>query len=150
MSKSLPPWAYAWHVGIAPLLPTEGLRSLQTALRRDDPKLLQGATTVPPPLQATDEWNVEKGDPIVWCFWMGGDEGDNAVEKTPLDILTTVGDCEEAFTRICYEVNRLLGEPAGCRHFLNWWDETPREEAFRLMLDEVSITLDMREDGYTV
>ena len=32
---------------------------------------------------------------------------------------------------MCYEVDQSMGEPAGCRWLLNWWDETPRPEAFR-------------------
>ena len=42
-------WRRAWRVGLAPGLSRAGLEALSAALLRNDPRLLQGATTSPPP-----------------------------------------------------------------------------------------------------
>ena len=34
-----------------------------------------------------------------------------------------------------------LGGPAACRYFLNWFDDTPRDQMCALLLDEVRRTL---------
>ena len=47
----------------------------------------------------------------------------------------------EFFARMCFEVDQRLGEPAGCRWFLNWFDETPRDEMRRELLAEVNVAL---------
>jgi len=48
-----------------------------------------------------------------------------------------VAEVEEFFARACFEADQRLGEPAGCRWFLNWFDETPRDEMRRLLFAEV-------------
>jgi hypothetical protein len=101
------------------------------ALTRDDPRLLQGATTSPPPLQCVQDWPVEAACALGFCGWQG--------EK-----LHTVAQVEEFFARACFEADQRLGEPAGCRWFLNWFDETPRPEMRRLLLVEVQRTLAQR------
>ena len=53
----------------------------------------------------------------------------------------TVGQCEEFFAKCCFEADQSLGEPAACRHFLNWFDDTPRDEMRRELLAEVELTL---------
>lgn len=40
--------------------------------------------------------------------------------------ISTVGDVEEFFARVCHEADERLKEVAGCRWFLNWYDDTPR------------------------
>jgi hypothetical protein len=42
-------------------------------------------------------------------------------------------------------VDQRLGEPAACRWFLNWFDETPRDEMRRLLLPEVQQLLAERQ-----
>ncbi len=125
-------WRKVWREGLAPLLSTEGLKALARALASDDPRLLQGATTSPPPLQCVQEWPVEAACGIGFCGWQG--EG-----------LETVSEVEEFFARVCFEVDMALGEPAGCRWFLNWFDETPRDEMRRLLLAEVNLELARRQ-----
>jgi len=44
------------------------------------------------------------------------------------DGLGTVGEVAEAFAQAALECDRRLGEPAGVRYFLNWFDETPRDQ----------------------
>jgi hypothetical protein len=121
-------WRKVWREGLAPHLSTEGLEALDTALASDDPRLLQGATTTPPPLRCVQDWPVEAACVLGYCGWQG-------------DGLETVAEVEEFFARLCFEADQVLGEPAACRWFLNWYDETPREEMCRLLLEEVRRTL---------
>jgi hypothetical protein len=116
-------WRKVWRDGFVPLLSDEALAALETALRADDKRLIQGATTQPPPLICCQDWPCEGGCLVGYC---GMAEG-----------LTTVGEVEMFFARVCFEVDTRLGEPAGCRWLLNWWDETPRAEALAEMLEEV-------------
>jgi hypothetical protein len=118
-------WRKVWREGMAPQLSPAGLEALRHALLTDDARLLQGATTTPPPLQCVQDWAVEAACALGFCGWQG--EG-----------LETVAEVEEFFARACYETDQLLGEPAACRWFLNWYDETPREEMRRQLLAEVN------------
>jgi hypothetical protein len=113
------------------LLSTESLEVLRRGLRDDDPRLVQGATTTPPPLQCVQDWPVEGACALGYCGWLG-------------DGLETVGEVEEYFARMCFEIDQRLGEPAGCRWFLNWFDETPREEVRQELLAEVERALARR------
>lgn len=121
-------WRKTWREGFAPLIPTAGLRALRDALGTNDPRLLQGATTSPPSMLCVHDWPVESVCAVGLCAWLG--EG-----------LETVGQVEEHFAQTCFEVDRRLGEPAACRYFLNWFDDTPRDQMRRDLLDEVERTL---------
>jgi hypothetical protein len=106
------------------MLSTRSLEVLREALIRDDARLLQGATTTPPPLQCTQDWPVEAACVLGYCGWVG-------------ENLETVAEVEEFFARMCFETDQRLGEPAGVRWFLNWFDDTPRDEMRRALLAEV-------------
>ena len=125
-------WRKVWRDGLASLISTEGLESLRAALGNDDARLLQGATTTPPPLQCVQDWPVEGACGLGYCGWQG-------------DGLETVAEVEEYFARMCFEIDQRLGEPAGCRWFLNWFDETPRDEMRRQLLPEVTRAIAERE-----
>jgi hypothetical protein len=118
-------WRKVWREGVAPLLSQQALAVLKRGLESDDVRLIQGATTTPPPLQCVQDWPVEAACALGYCGWQG--EG-----------LESVAEVEEFFARVCFEVDNRLGEPAGCRWFLNWFDETPRDEMRRLLLAEVN------------
>jgi hypothetical protein len=124
-------WRKVWREGVAPLLSTRGLQSLRHALETDDARLMQGATTSPPPLECVQDWPVEAACVLGYCGWQG-------------DGLKSVAEVEEFFARVCFEVDRRLGEPAACRWFLNWFDEAPREEVRRLLLPEIGRSLAQR------
>src|SRR5438552_18415462 len=127
-------WRQVWREGVAPQLSNEGLEALQKALQADDERLLQGATTSPPPLQCVRDWAVEGACVIGYCGWQG-------------DGLATVSQVEEFFSQVCFEVDKALGEPAACRWFLNWFDDAPRHEARAQLLAEVNQTLSERLHG---
>ena len=121
-------WRKVWRDGVEPLVSTEGLEALRKALMSDDPRLLQGATTTPPPLMCVQDWPVEAACALGFCGWQGDD-------------LDTVGQVEEFFARACFEADQRLGEPAACRWFLNWFDDTPRDRMRRELLAEVERAL---------
>jgi hypothetical protein len=126
-------WRMVWRQGFAPLLSTLGLESLRNALKADDLRLTQGSTTTPPPLLCVHDWPVEGACAVGYCGWQG--EG-----------LETVGEVEEFFARSCFEADQRLGEPAACRWFLNWFDDTPRDQMRRDLLSEVERSLNQRFD----
>jgi hypothetical protein len=121
-------WRKVWREGLAPQLSPAGLEALRRALLGDDARLIQGATTTPPPLQCVQDWPVEAACVLGYCGWQG-------------DGLESVAEVEEFFARLCFQADQRLGEPAACRWFLNWYDETPREEMRRLLLAEVNRSL---------
>jgi hypothetical protein len=124
-------WRNVWRNGILPCLSNGHLETLSSALRVDDRRLIQGKTTYPPPQQCAQRWTVEAACALGFCGWQG--EG-----------LETVGDVDRFFARICFEADQRLGEPAACRWFLNWFDDTPRETMRAALLAEVEAALDFR------
>jgi hypothetical protein len=121
-------WRKVWREGFAPVLSTAGLQALRKALTADDTRLIQGSTSSPPPLMCVQDWPVEAACALGFCAWQG--EG-----------LETVAEVEEFFARTCYEADQRLGEPAACRYFLNWFDDTPRPQMRKLLLEEVNRTI---------
>jgi hypothetical protein len=124
-------WRKVWREGVAPQLSTSGLEALEKALESGDERLLQGATTSPPPLQCVRDWLVEGACVIGYCGWQGHG-------------LQTVSEVEEFFAQVCFEVDKSLGEPAACRWFLNWFDDSPRQQVCAQLLSEVRRTLAQR------
>ena len=125
-------WRHTFRNGFVPVFSTKGLEALRDALRSDDPRLLQSATTQLPPLMCVQDWPVEGADAVAYTGWQG-------------DGLETVGEVEEYFARCCFEADQRLGEPAACRWFLNWYDDTPRDEMRRELLVEVELAIRSRQ-----
>lgn len=123
-------WRKVWRTGIAPLLSVDDLLHLEEGLSQDDQHMIQGATTQPPPLQCVADWEVEGCCALSYVGWKQG--------------LKTVGEVEEFFARMCFEIDQLVGEPAGCRWFLNWFDESPREQMRLELLEEIRLLLQER------
>jgi hypothetical protein len=128
-------WRKVWRDALAPLLPTKGLEALQKALIADDKQLIQGSTTSPPPLQCVEDYPLEGACGITYPLWKG--EG-----------LETVGQVENRFAQVCYKADHTTGVPGGIGWFFQWFDETPREEMRRLLLEEVQHTLSTRSPSY--
>jgi hypothetical protein len=121
-------WRKVFGDAVAPVLNVRGLSVLADALEKDDPALIQSATTLPAPLQAADRLPCEGACLLAYAGWRG--KG-----------LKTVGEVECYFACVCQEVDEILGEPAGCRWFLNWFDDTPREQMRQELLAEVKLAL---------
>lgn len=77
--------------------------------------------------QPVDGPLVEAACAIGYCGWKAG--------------LQTVGEVNEFFAQMCFGIDQRLGEPGGCRHFLRWFDETPREEVLPALLAEIDLAL---------
>lgn len=117
--------------GLFKVLGDHHLAALRRTPLANDPRWLQGATTCPPPLMCVAEWPCEGACLIGVCGWFG-------------DELQTVGEIEEFFARVCFEMDQRLGEPAACRWLLNWHDDSPREEVRRELLAEIERELSLR------
>jgi hypothetical protein len=59
--------------------------------------------------------------------------------------LASVGEVEDFFVQVRIGADQALGEPAGCRWFLNWFDETPCGQMRRQLLVEIDLALAGRE-----
>jgi hypothetical protein len=116
-------WRKCFRGGFAPVLPRAGLERLRDLLRRNDRSVIQGNTTAPVPMTAVLDWPVEGACPVGQCGIAAGCE--------------TVGEVDAWFTAACKLADALLGEPAGCRFFPNWVDDTPWDEMRRELLAEV-------------
>ena len=124
-------WRRVWREGLLPQFSGAGLLALQAALLNDDPRLLQGTVSAPPPLDALRHCGVIGTCAIGYCGWQG--EG-----------LRSVGTIEDYFHRICAAADAVFHEPAACRFFLNWYDDVPRTEMRRELLGEVRLALRQR------
>jgi hypothetical protein len=129
-------WRNVWRKGVAPLLSDESLKALQQALVNDDPRLVQGATSLGAGIECGQDWPVEACCALGYCGWQG-------------DGLETVAEVEEFFARMCLAIDGAMGEPQSCRWFLCWFDETEREDMRRELLIEVAQSLARRlqEEG---
>ena len=126
-------WRMVWRKGFVPSLTLSGLLALRDALAIDDQRVTQGSTTTPPPLMCVRDWPVEAACSVGFCGWQG-------------DRLETVGEVEQYFARCCFETDQRLGEPAACRWFLNWFDDTPREQMRTELQFEVEYAIAERLD----
>ncbi len=140
-------WRKVFREGFVPLLTEEHLLHLKKGLEEDDPRLLQGATTLPPPLAVVQDWPVEAA--CLTCYpWAMANGGISQPRASPEEYnryaleVPSVGMVEEEFAKISYEIDQRMGEPAAVRWLLNWWDETPREQVRLEVLAEVQLALD--------
>lgn len=129
--RTMESWRRVWRDGFVPCIGTAGLESLHSALVSDDSRITQGSTTTPPPLMCVQDWLVEAACALGYCGWQG--EG-----------LKTVGEVEKYFHKLCFDADTRLAEPAMCRWFLNWFDDTPRDWMRRELLAECELALSQR------
>ena len=131
-------WRLVFRDGFVPVLSTGALTALRDAVRDNDPRLITGSTTLPPPLMCNQDWVCEGGCAFGFCgVHEGGGFG-----------VATVQTAEEFFARACHEADQRLGEPAACRWFLNHWDLTPREKLFADVLPELELALESRKQVF--
>lgn len=127
-------WRLIWRNGFAPVLSTECLRALAEALRANDPRLIQKATTLPMHKEGFQDWPAEACCPL---GFMG------AVASGGFGV-ATVDQCSEFFARVCFEADQRLGGPAEVRWFLNAVDDWPRDVLRRELLPEVELAIRSR------
>jgi hypothetical protein len=121
-------WRRVWREGIAPQFTDKDLEILATALEKDDPALIQGATTSPPLVLCCEDRAPEGGCLLAYVAWKS-------------QRLQTIRAVEEWFAFICQQCDQALGEPAGTRWLLNWYDETPRPQMREALLAEVRLVI---------
>ena len=117
-------WRHTWRMGFAPQMSRDELLTLFTALDARDPAICQGAVVREPYMLPCQEMHVWTLDPVIYSAWITGD-------------IKTVGEALDLFARRCEECDRLLGEPAGCLWFINWWDDTDITIARRKLAREI-------------
>lgn len=125
-------WRIVFRDGFSKVLSTAGLIALREAIRTDDPRLVQGSTTIPRPLEVAETWPCEGACAMGLCGWLG-------------DGLETIGEVEEFFAKACFEADLLVKSAGGCRWYLNWFDDVPRDVMRRELLAEVELELRRRE-----
>jgi hypothetical protein len=99
-------------------------------LADDDPALLQGLMTMPPPLEILGDWQVEGADLLAYPAWQARG-------------LVTVKEVEECAWALCSAIDARLGEGA-VKELLAWYDATPRVDVLAVLLGEVEQELMMR------
>lgn len=125
-------WRKVWREGVAPLLSAAALTALADGLERDDERIIQGRTVLAEwPAVSQRESPAAAACALGYCGWLGEE-------------LETVGEIEDFFGRLCGHIDDRLELEAGCRWFLNWFDETPREEMRRELRAEVRLELEQR------
>lgn len=138
-------WRKVWRDGILPAVMERvgrfrrdvGLLALANALRTDDSRLLQGATTSPPPLAAVADWMCEGCDPVVLMH--------TAANGGKIEA-TMVGLAEKVFAITMARADELLGGDRLSAAFSNWWDDTPRHVARGALLAEIGFNLGFGPD----
>jgi hypothetical protein len=103
------PWQRIWRFGLAPLFSPAGLDALAEALRTDDPRLVQGASTEPMPIALFADCPVEGACAIAFPIWRT-----RGVDR--------VGALDREFRRLSSAANDLLDEPFAVIAFVNWFD----------------------------
>lgn len=137
-------WRDAWQRGIGCHLSTAGLYALREALVSDDPRLVQGHTTVPkaPGVRRSPDGQIgrAKGPRPTGCCAIGlaGWLGDG---------LNSVGEVYRHFEATCDETDEDECESGFAYHFVDWFDHTPRDVMRRELLVEVERSLRMRLSG---
>ena len=121
-------WREVFRKAFVKVAPKEGLQSLYQALQDDDQRLIQGQSTEPAPLMSLQGHPVEGACMIGYCAWRGG-EGD----------VKTVGETEEAFADLVWKCDQIMGGHAESRWLLQYWDDTPREDARRELIKELEL-----------
>jgi hypothetical protein len=125
-------WRSVWRNGFIPGLKRNHLEVIRDGLKSDDTRITQGSTTMPPPLMCVQDWPVEAACILGFCGWQA--EG-----------AKTVGEVEEFFAKACFDADQRLEEPAACRFFLDWYDNTPRDQMRQELLAEVELALTQTE-----
>ncbi len=120
-------WKKVFREGIVPLLTRDQLLLLKKGIEEDDQALVQGVTCIPPPLSCVEDWPVESCCALSYIGWKSG--------------LLTVKEVEDFFAKICFNIDKQIGEPAACRWFLNAWDDNPRKKVFFEVLEEINLAL---------
>lgn len=119
---SIEGWRYVWRHGFQPLMNSAGLEALRKACEDGSDNLVHGSTCFPVPHRCNANQTVKAGCAVSLPGWLGW-------------ALSTVGEVEEYFARLCVLADRALGDTMAHRHFLNWFDDAPETARRELRLE---------------
>jgi hypothetical protein len=122
-----------WREGFVPLLSTAALLALQAGLRRRDPRITQGATTIPRPILKNASKPVQAACPVAYAAW----------QASPCTHMR-VAQLEEHWITLVNHAAEILGNPQATSYFFTWVDGATRDELFFHLLLEVQIALTAR------
>lgn len=129
--NELPKWQLMFRSGFAPLLSTKALEALRDGLEKNDERLVQGITCVPPAIQGCKELPPQQACALAYAGWHG-------------ERIQTVGALEEWFAEICLSAQERVKWEVKPSDFLSFFDDTPKELMSRYLLQEVNWELAMR------
>ena len=124
-------WEEVFTKGFAPIMSDKELECLRDALINDSIELLQGQTTSPDLLDCIQYWPCKGACAIAYAGWKGQN-------------LNLLKEVEEYFSKLCFECDKFFDEPAICRHFLNWFDDTARSEVKSQLVPTINRILNDR------
>lgn len=141
------PWRKTFRKGILPALweKAGGRVGYATALRAverhllddEDGTMCQGNTTEAlgdshsvRDFPGRGDYPCDAASFLAFLAWKGG------LVKAKHE-RATINEVEEAFAEMCFLIDKNMGEPAACRWFLNWFDETPMSSVRQPLLREV-------------
>lgn len=133
MTTPTEPWRTVLRNGLLPLLSDDAVFAIYFALANDRPDLMQGASTSPPPMLSCADQECQAGCLLSYGPW-------KALK------LRTVGEVEEQFVRLCYDLDMLTGDRTATNTLLKYFDETPRDEMIRTLLPEFRDEVAKREN----
>lgn len=119
-------WRRAWREGVVPQTSTRGLIALANGLADNDKRLMQGISI------RVRGSSIKSACALAYIGWQG--EG-----------LESVAEVMGFFWNIYFSIDLRLDRTVRCRHFLEWFDETPRKEMRYEMIKEVELALFDRE-----
>lgn len=142
---------FVFKKGFAPSISTGALKFLLAGCRANDPRLAQGKTCRPVPSEVTGDWPADEACGMGYCgVYEAGGFCPAELHSSPLErrFYASVGEVEEYFARLCHAADTRMGEPAACRWFLNWFDDTDRREALHTLACWVGHVLDERGEDH--
>jgi len=125
-------WRHVWREHIVPQLSEQELIFVRDALVRDDRALITGHSYLPRHPRMQEEPEAA----CLLCY------GPWKARK-----LSTSDQLDLVFAQICHGVDESMGQIGGCHHFLCWYDDAPRHEMRREMLQEVKLALIAKSQG---
>lgn len=127
-------WQVVWREELAKRLSVKQLLALRLAVLENDGRLVQGVVTHPPPLQVVAEWPIEGGCALVIGLW-------------GMDGQVSVYEMAKRYYEMIKEADAALPVGLTIDDFLDFFDNTSREEMLKRMLGEIDVVLDQRLSG---
>lgn len=124
-------WRQVWRTGIVQQVDSRSLAILWEALKKDDPRIIQGATTVPTPVLQMMDQPVESADVIAFIGWQCFGAA-------------KVAEAEDFWFRVFRESNSKTNCPDSACYFLNWYDSCPRNEMRESLIAEITREIAIR------